>query len=427
MPVSSHKGEFIAKALESCLLEWGLRNIFTVTVDNASSNDTVMGYLKNKFLTWGVSVVRYKYLHMRCIAHILNLIVQDGLKEVSDSVKKVREYVRYIRNSPARLRKFREVANLVGIDSKACLSLDVPTRWNSTYLILKTASIYEKAFVQFDESESSFRADLKDDLLDYFDWISMKKFVELLEVFFNMTERIYGSLYVTSNSMFSEISDLLYNINDWRLSDDLYVRNMGATMKQKFDKYWGDPEKMNNLIFIASILDPREKVEYLSFSLKQMFGPDLGGSLFVVIKNNLFELFEDYVIVYGQSMEASQFAMVGKSESVSTFIISSKPVSVLKARFKKHKAKTGYGGSKKSNLEIYLNEAVLEEEGDLDLLRWWKINSERFPQLSRMAGDVLVVPISTVASESCFSTRGRVLDTFRSSLTPKIVEALICT
>ena len=76
-------------------------------------------------------------------------------------------------------------------------------------------------------------------------------------------------------------------------------------MKQKFDNYWEDLEKMNNLIFIASVLDLREKVEYLSFSLKQMFGPDLGGSLFVAIKNNLFELFEDYVIVYGQCVAAS--------------------------------------------------------------------------------------------------------------------------
>ena len=56
--------------------------------------------------------------------------------------------------------------------------------------MLKTTSIYEKAFVQFDESESSFRAELKDDLPDYFDWIFMKKLVKLLEVFFNMTKGI---------------------------------------------------------------------------------------------------------------------------------------------------------------------------------------------------------------------------------------------
>ncbi|CAN0881318.1 Zinc finger BED domain-containing protein RICESLEEPER 2 [Linum grandiflorum] len=42
-----------------------------------------------------------------------------------------------------------------------------------------------------------------------------------------------------------------------------------------------------------------------------------------------------------------------------------------------------------------------------------------------MAKYILVVPISTVASESCFGTGGQVLDDFRSSLTPAIVEALI--
>ena len=35
--------------------------------------------------------------------------------------------------------------------------------------------------------------------------------------------------------------------------------------------------------------------------------------------------------------------------------------------------------------------------------------------------------MSTVSSESTFSTGGRILDSFRSSFTPKTAEALICT
>ena len=63
VPVTSHKGEYIVKALENCILEWGLKHVFCVTVDNASSNNTTMGYLK-KMLSWDASLVRCKYLHM---------------------------------------------------------------------------------------------------------------------------------------------------------------------------------------------------------------------------------------------------------------------------------------------------------------------------------------------------------------------------
>ena len=105
--VTLHKGEYTVNALEMCLLEWGIKNVFTVTVDNVSSNDTALTFFKKKMMSWGERIVRIKYVHMRYIAHILNLIVHNRLKDVSISIQKLREAVRHIRNLLARLRKFK--------------------------------------------------------------------------------------------------------------------------------------------------------------------------------------------------------------------------------------------------------------------------------------------------------------------------------
>ncbi|OMO61277.1 hypothetical protein COLO4_33486 [Corchorus olitorius] len=94
--------------------------------------------------------------------------------------------------------------------------------------------------------------------------------------------------------------------------------------------------------------------------------------------------------------------------------------------FMQHQKKSGFL-FKKSELDIYLAEEPDKvTEADFDVLLWWKVNSPRFPILSSLAKDVLVVLVSTVASESAFSTGGRVLDPFRSSLLLKHVQALVC-
>jgi len=69
-------------------------------------------------------------------------IVWDGLNVVGKSGKRVRAAVKFIRQSPSRLQRFQECAIAEKIESKASLSLDVPTRWNSTYKMLSTALIH---------------------------------------------------------------------------------------------------------------------------------------------------------------------------------------------------------------------------------------------------------------------------------------------
>ncbi|KAK1379810.1 hypothetical protein POM88_026554 [Heracleum sosnowskyi] len=115
---------------------------------------------------------------------------------------------------------------------------------------------------------------------------------------------------------------------------------MVGSMKENFDKYWGDAEDINHVFFLAIVLDPRYKIGYLKYC----------------------------------------FECVYDAESVARIVM--KVESLLQRMY------TAY--------------------------------DDHVPH-----GDGLKV--STVASESAFSTSGHILDPFRSSLSPKLVEALVCT
>ena len=82
----------------------------------------------------------------------------------------------------------------------------------------------------------------------------------------------------------------------------------------------------------------------------------------------------------------------------------------------------------KSEIEAYLTDRYESRNTpSFDILTWWGNNKSKYPILARVASDVLAMPVSTVASESAFSTGGRVLDSFRSSLSPVTVEAIVCS
>ncbi|XP_062112712.1 zinc finger BED domain-containing protein RICESLEEPER 2-like [Humulus lupulus] len=154
--VVDNKGETIGKEIENFLNDWSISKLFSITVDNASSNDVAIRFLKRHYREKGNGLILDgKFLHMRCYAHIVNLIVSEGLKEKHDSIVSIRHAVRYVRSSPARLKEFKKVVIEEGIECKGFLCLDVQMRWNSTYLMLNCAIKFRKAFESM-ESNANF-------------------------------------------------------------------------------------------------------------------------------------------------------------------------------------------------------------------------------------------------------------------------------
>ncbi|XP_063940304.1 zinc finger BED domain-containing protein RICESLEEPER 2-like [Daucus carota subsp. sativus] len=294
--------------------------------------------------------------------------------------------------------------------------------------LLSVAQKLQKAFELFESMDPYFASELNEanGVPTTWDWANVRRMVDILVHFYELTIRISGSLYVTSNIFYHEISTVNYLLKDWMKSDDIDVSLMGERMKEKYDKYWGDVHKMNKLIYVAVVVDPRYKLEFIEFALGEEYGKEVGWKLANDTSLVIRELFEEYKRT--SQPQTTQTNQQGQpSSNTSSLHSTSSRASSLGARFMRQKMASGEVESK-CELDIYLRESVFVTKNDdeFDILKWWKVNSSRFPILSQLARDVLAIPISTVASESAFSTGGRVLDCYRSSLTPKIVEGLIC-
>ena len=76
----------------------------------------------------------------------------------------------------------------------------------------------------------------------------------------------------------------------------------------------------------------------------------------------------------------------------------------------------------KSELERYLDEQVENNSPDFDILSWWKGNKGKYLILTKIAKDILVISVFTVASQSAFCADGRFLSPHPRRLHPDTLE-----
>nr|GEU34105.1 zinc finger BED domain-containing protein RICESLEEPER 2-like [Tanacetum cinerariifolium] len=295
-----------------------------------------------------------EWLHIRYVAHIVNLIAQDGIKHVGSSIESI--------------------------------------RWNSTYDMLEVAHEYKDAFTGYGLEDVDFGLHI------------VNKVNELATIRSLLRAQLDCDIHGEKPT-------------------DKHLYDIAKAMKPKFEKYYGEVENMNLLVYFAFILDPRNKYEFLDVIVDDHYGRE-GISVVVkkdYIKGKMKLLYDDYVCIHAPSSTSS--STLGKRPGSTNTSHELDHGDLLRRRMK-----TGQSSSSStSELDKYNGEYCepFDKNVHFDIFLWWKVNSPRFPILSLMARDLLAIPISTVASKSVFSTSGRVLDSYRSSLGDKTIECLV--
>ena len=92
---------------------------------------------------------------------------------------------------------------------------------------------------------------------------------ERLAMFHKVTELFLGTSYPISNLFFPKVCEIKITLNSWFTSASYVIKNMAFKMLEKFDCYWN---VSHGVMAMATILDPRYKIELLEYYFPIIYG-----------------------------------------------------------------------------------------------------------------------------------------------------------
>src|SRR5579862_9877567 len=151
------------------------------------------------------------------------------------SIDNIRTALGWIMASNQRIAEFARFCK--SKDLMPCkFQTDMPIRWNSTYLMLKSALPYGKEITSFYNLNTANNPGCEK--LTDGDWYVANVFVEFLKVFYDATVELSGVYYHTSPLALHKLYDMADLLKQY--SENLTVASAVSHMQKKFIKYWGE-------------------------------------------------------------------------------------------------------------------------------------------------------------------------------------------
>ena len=74
-------------------------------------------------------------------------------------------------------------------------------------------------------------------------------------------------------------------------------------MQTKFEKYWGEGEKINPLLYVAVVLDPWKKLRFLKFSFFEIYGNAIAEMMVDKVKDLLYRFYNFYTSIHSPNVQ----------------------------------------------------------------------------------------------------------------------------
>jgi hypothetical protein len=429
-----HSGENLAAAVGAMLLELNLEHkLLTITGDNATNNEQMVLQLFHDLQQKLDTQPLFRGLdsYVRCLAHILNLIVKDILRVLKsgntkeattacDSFKEGREWAigteeplaklrilaLWIHRSPQRKQNWKDICKIIKLPDKY-IEYDVDTRWNSTFRMLNDAIQARDQVNKFLELQTDFPR------FTYEDWQRLIQIHDVLSKFNEFT------LFVSERKpqisltvpIYYELHDLLDEASEQKGRFTNLPNDISLAVKEgmrKYKKYYAFMDA-SDTYYTALVLDPRVKGDLL---LDELEDEATGKDILKSLRENLH-----------QNYSVSIIELSGPAQSPGDYSSEYSNVEIRMLQRLQPRSQPLL-----SDIDRYFDSPRLEitdTKGPNWLCNWWRVHKDEYPRMAAAARDYLAIPASEVSVERKFNSGRDLLGIRRFSMKSDTMRMLM--